>query len=273
MKKLMIAFTVCALVGLARAQSDDGAVYSANTVGYQKSLIPQGKYLAAGNPFIRVGTQATIGAGATLGDVIVNENFAPFEDSVQIFDEDGASVLSATYVSAAMLAGAGITGVEPGWWGTSDIEFENGALNNFSLPFGWSITAFSGYSGAELIFAGEVYKNAFTHTLTANKYASIANNSPVDLSLGDIVANVNFAPFEDSIQIFDENGASILSATYVSAAMLAGAGITGVEPGWWGMNDIEFENGALNGFLIPAGQAFIAFTGYSDVAITVPSPL
>ena len=143
MKKLVTAFAACALAGLVDAQ-----VESVNIVGYQTVPLAQNGYTFTCSTFAPIGmTDGTM----TLGDIAANENFSPFEDSIVIFDAAGAVAVEATYVSQAVLDDAGVTGVEAGWWGLNDINFENGDLNATVMVAGQGMTAFTSYADAALI--------------------------------------------------------------------------------------------------------------------------
>jgi len=265
MKKLMTAFAVCALAGAVYAQ-----IESQNIVGYQTVPLTQNGYTFSCATLAPIGMT---GGNMILGDIAANENFSPFEDAIQIFDSTGSKILMATYVSQAVLDANEITGVEAGWWDLADVNFENGDLNDTVIQFGSSMTVFTGYAGAGLVYVGELVQSDNPLPLVQNGYTFLGNASPVDLLLGDITANENFSPFEDAIQIFDSTGSKILMATYVSQAVLDANEITGVEAGWWDLADVNFENGDLNDTVIVAGQGMTVFTGYAGAAIIIPNPL
>jgi len=267
MKKLVTAFAACALAGLVDAQ-----VESVNIVGYQTVPLAQNGYTFTCSTFAPIGmTDGTM----TLGDITANANFSPFEDSIVIFDSTGSMVVQATYVSQANLEDWGMwPGYEVGWYDLDDGNMEFGTLNATVVPFGGSMTVFTQYADAGLIYAGEVIQSAVTLPLAQNAYTFLGNASPVDLTLGDIVANENFAPFEDSIVIFDSTGSMVVQATYVSQANLEDWGMwPGYEVGWYDLDDGNMEFGTLNATAMVAGQGMTAFTQYADVAIIVPNPM
>ena len=94
------------------------------------------------------------------------------------------------------------------------------------------------------------------------------------MTLGDIVPNANFAPFEDFIQIFNASGSTALKATYVSQATLENWGMwPDYAAGWYDYADENMEGGTLNATVVPAGQGMTVFTGYADAALTIPNPM
>lgn len=158
------------------------------------------------------------------------------------------------------------------------VEFENvdmdgETLNATNLPFGFGVVAFTSYDGAALIYSGEVVQRDVEIPLIKDGFTLTGNVSPVDLLLGALSANENFAPFEDSIQIFDSNGSLVTEVTYVSQEMLDENEMTGVEAGWWRLTDVDMEQGTLNSMPVMAGQALTAFTSYEGASIIVPNPI
>ena len=136
------------------------------------------------------------------------------------------------------------------------------------------MTVFATKAGAALLYAGEVIQSNVTLPLVQNGFTAIGNASPVDLTLGDIVANENFESFVDSIVIFDANGYVDIQATYVSQATLEGWDMwPDYEAGWYDSADEELAGGTLNGTVIPAGQGMTVFTTKSGAAITIPNPM
>jgi len=267
MKKSMTAVAACMIAGMVSAQ-----ITSQNIVGYQNVPLTQNGFTATCSTLAPIGMT---GGTMTLGDIAANEFFAPFEDSIQIFDAAGALVVEATYVSQAFLDAYELTGYDAGWYDLNDLEMTGGTLNSTVLAFGQSMTVFTGYEGATLMYVGEVVQDTETLTLplTQNGFTALGNASPVELTLGDITANENFAPFEDSIQIFNAAGALVVEATYVSQAFLDAYELTGYDAGWYDLNDLEMTGGTLNATVMPAGQGMTVFTGYAGAAIIIPNPV
>jgi len=267
MKKLVTAFAACALAGLGYAQ-----VESVNIVGYQNIPLTQNGFTATCATFAPIGMTD---GNMTLGDIKANENFSAFEDSIQLLDSNGNVTMQATYVSQADLELWDMwPGYEVGWYNSADEELELGTLNDTVLPFGTSMTVYTSYSGVTLLYAGEVIQNDVVLPLVSNGFTPVGNASPVDLTLGDIVPNANFAAFEDSVQMLDSNGNVTMQATYVSQADLELWDMwPGYEVGWYNSADEELELGTLNDTVMVAGQGMTAYTSYSDVTITIPNPM
>jgi len=269
MKKMLFICMVGSLFITSMATA--GEVVSTNIVGYINIPLVRRGFTFTGPTFVPV---LTDGSAAKLGDVVsANDIFSPFEDSIQIFNAAGGLVAKATYISQAVLDEFEIEDVAAGWWDLDDVDFEHGDLNDTPLKYGWSVTAYTQYSGATLIYAGEVVQGINEIPLGRREFTFTCNTSPVDLTLGDIIANDNFSPFEDSIQIFDSNGDLIAKATYISQALLDEFEIEEVAPGWWSLDDVDFEHGDLNHIAMPAGRALTAYTQYANASLIVPSPM
>jgi hypothetical protein len=267
MKKLVTAFAACALAGLGLAQ-----VESVNIVGYQTIPLAQNGYTATCATFAPIGMTD---GNMTLGDIVANENFVAFADAIQVFDASGSVYIQATYVSQATLEDWGVwPDYEAGWYDLADDELALGTLNDTVLAYGTSMTVFTGSANAGLLYAGEVVQSDISLPLAQNGYTAIGNASPVDLTLGDIVANENFVAFADAIQIFDASGSVSIQATYVSQATLEDWGVwPDYEAGWYDLADDELALGTLNNTVIPAGQGMTVFTGNAGAAITIPNPM
>jgi len=112
-----------------------------------------------------------------------------------------------------------------------------------------------------------------TVPMTQNGFtATCATLAPIGMTggnmlLGDIVANANFAPFEDSIQIVNSAGNVFMQATYVSQANLDLWEMEGYEPGWYDFEDGELTGGTLNGTVLPFGTSMTVFTQYANVGL------
>jgi len=139
MKKLVIALAACVMAGAVSAQ------VTSQVVGYQTVPLTQNGYTFTCATLAPIGMT---GGNMTLGDIAANENFAPFEDSVQIFDASGSVILTVTYVSPAAVEG---TEFEPGWYDYADIEMTGGTLDSTPIVAGQGITVFTGYAGAAII--------------------------------------------------------------------------------------------------------------------------
>jgi hypothetical protein len=249
-------------------------VESVNIVGYQTVPLAENGFTATCATLAPIGmTDGTM----TLGDIRANENFAMFEDSIQIFNAAGALVVEATYVSQEILDAEGLSDLyDAGWYALADTDMENGPIyNSYVLPFGGSMTVFSGYAGAGLLYVGEVVQSDVEIPLTEGGFTAVGNASPVDLTLGDIKANENFAMFEDSVQIFNAAGSLVVEATYVSQEILDAEGLSDLyDAGWYALADTDMENGPVyNTFAMVPGQGMTVFSGYPGAAIIIPNPM
>jgi len=265
MKKSLTAFAACVLAGAVFAQ-----VESKNIVGYQTIPLTQNGYTFTCATLAPIGM---VGGTMLLGDIKANANFALFEDSIQIFNAAGARVLTATYVSREILDENELFEVEDGWYDLDDVDLEGPTYNDTELAYGTSLTVFTGYADAGLLYVGEVIQQDVSVTLAQNAYTFLGNASPVNLTLGDIKANENFALFEDSIQIFNAAGARVLTATYVSREILDENELFEVEDGWYDLDDVDLEGPTYNDTAIIAGQGMTVFTGYPGAEIIIPNPM
>ena len=267
MKKMLL---LCTGLLLAAGIHAAGPVTSKNIVGYLKVPITQNEVTFTGPTFVPC---LTDGSTATLGDIKVNENFVPFDDGVQIYNPSGNLTIQATYISRELLDDSGLYGFEAGWYDWEDTGLEFGALNNVTFPYGNALTVFAANSNVSLIYAGEVMQNAKTNFLVQGGATFTGNCSPVNRKLGDIIANENFIPFDDGVQVYNSTGNLIAQVTYISRELLDGSGLYGLESGWYDWEDTGLEFGVLNNIPLPASSAFTAFTESSGVALIVPSPM
>ena len=260
MKKLMTAFAVCMIAGLAAATG----VESQNIVGYQNLTAP-GKFYSSGNTFITVGATNTW----KLGEVSAS-GMDPFSDFIQFLSTSTANTTtSATYIDlATSLANAGDASLV-GWWDTSDIG--GTSLNNLTLAAGTGFLSNFSSSGVALTYAGQVLQGSTTLDLSGLKFPMVANFTPVNLTLGDLSAT-GIDPFSDFIQFLSTSTANTTtSATYIDlATSIANAGDASLV-GWWDTSDIGGTS--LNSYAFPAGSAFLGNFSSPSVHIVFPSPV
>jgi hypothetical protein len=253
MKKLMTALAACLVAGFAVAQS----VTSANVVGYvNKDAV--GTFSSAGPMFVSVGATTW-----RLGDV-TTVGMDPTADIIQFLNTDTANTeITATYIDAATAAGLGDAGLQ-GWWDPSienrldDLEFApgQGFLCNFNSV------------GVSFTYAGEVLQGSTVLDLSGQTFPMVANFTPVDLTLGDLVA-AGMDPTGDIIQFLSTATANTeITATYIDAATAAGLGDAGLQ-GWW---DPSIEN-RLDSQALPMGTAFLGNFNSPSVTITFPNPM
>ncbi len=243
------------------------------------------------NTFQGVGNEAM-----TLGDIKANSfndedgdydvwdwtGFTPFNDFIQTMNTIGKFTGQFTYAPAGYAGGN-----EAGWYEFSDTGC-TAVSNSVVIPFthGFYLNTGDGAGGLapELTFAGQVKADA-TIIPVANSMMLTGNASPADITLGQITANsfndedgdydvwdwTGFTPFNDFIQIMNENGQFIGQYTYAPAGY-AGSN----EAGWYEYTDTGCTD-CKNSITIKAGQAFYlsAGDGAGGLAptITIPTAL
>jgi hypothetical protein len=241
---------------LAAAQ----VVESVNIVGYQTMVVP-GQAYSTGPTFVGIGTESW-----KLGDITTAVGMEAGTDIIQFLNATTAvTEFSATYIdSATSIAIAGDESLV-GWWNLdidtplNDLEFAAGSgfLCNFTSP------------GITLVYAGEVLQGSTTLDYSGQRSPMIANFTPVDLTLGDIIVT-GMEAGTDIIQFLDTTTAvTELTATYIDPA--TSIAIAGDESlvGWWNL-DIDTS---LNNTPFPAGSAVLGNFTSPSVSFTFPSPI
>lgn len=257
MKKLMTAFAACFFAGLVTADP----VTSQNIVGYQTLTAP-GQFFSSGSTFVSVGSAT---GEWTLGDVTA-AGMVPGDDIIQFLDPATAiTELSATYIDeATSIALVGDTSAM-GWW---DLSFEN-MLNDQIFSAGTGFLCNFASAGVSLTFSGEVLDGATVVDLSGLQFPMISNFTPVDLTLGDLVAT-GMVPGDDIVQFLStETAVTEVSATYIDEATSIALVGDNSAMGWW---DLSFEN-SLNAQPFPAGSAVLGNFASASVTITFPDAI
>jgi hypothetical protein len=251
--------------------SEASALESANVVGYQNLVLETGHRNFIGATFLPIGTTMK------MGDIGVNENFAPLSDTIYTIDEFGGA--KALYVYVDEETGELVGGGE-GWYLQDDLDNwdEESALsnhNNDTLAKGEMIVVSTGTEGAAVVFAGQVSAEDIPLNIDPSSRNFLSNCTPVDLTLGQIAPNELFAPLSDTLYTIDEFGGA--KALYVYVDEETGELVGGGE-GWYLQDDLDNwdEESALtnhNSDPIPAGLGFVVSTGTVGAQIILPSPL
>ena len=261
------------LVSISAAVAAAGAIAvdSQNVVGYQDKPLGNGEITWTCPTFAPVGTNTSF----TLGQLVANDIFDAFSDTIQFCDNGGNWEEALTYVSQAWLDGndIGEEGYTVGWYAYSDEELAT-PLNDTVVPFAKGFAAQAGREGVAIRFSGEVAEDISEVSLGNGEITWMGNASVATNLLGSIKGNDTFDAFSDTIQFCDNGGNWEEALTYVSQAWLDGndIGEEGYTVGWYAYSDEELTT-PLNDTVVPNGKAFAAQAGRNGVTITIPSPM
>ena len=229
------------------------------------------------------------GGSITLGDIGVNENFAPMSDTLTILDEYGGEAGVYEYlnqeIADAYNDGTGFEFV-PGWYSLDEFDNWTGettlaSCNSVTLYDGEAMMIQSGSDNAALVSSGVVEDQAVELECYANQKTFLCNASPVTVNFGSITVNADFAPMSDTLTFLDQYGGEESVYEYlnqeIADAYNDGTGFTFV-PGWYDLDAFNDWTGestlpSANTRQIPAGSGFMIQTASQGAAIIVPSAL
>ena len=251
------------VAGLALAET---AVESANIVGYQD-------FGGFGNFNLTAITFEPIeGESFTLKDISVNEKFDNNGDYISVF-EGGTKVFEVSYLNE----GDGDYGEPAGWYIRShfldDWEFPaKDCKDDYVLGKGKGIVFNRNSNGAAIRYKGQVQSKDFTFGGFGN-FNITANNTPVDIKLGDILPNEKFDNNGDYISVF-EGGTKVFEVSYLNE----GDGDYGEPAGWYlrshFLDDWEFPaKDCKDDYVLPAGKGFVFNRNSNGAAIILPNPM
>ena len=210
-------FEYCATVSLAE-------LASANVVGFADKATENFTFI--GPAFTQIGG----GENFTYGDIKVNcdetgegdgSGWQPLGDFICVLDENGSFVRKLVYAPQYI---ADAYECSTGWYDDADVANEDYSTcwNSEPLAFGYGVqvSAAAGMN-SKATFSGEVKKTA---TVTdVENFMSVANCSPVDVKLGEVVVNCDetgegdgsgWQPLGDFICVLDENGSFVRKLVY-----------------------------------------------------------
>ena len=265
--------TLCATVSFAE-------LASANIVGFADKATEN--YTFIGPAFTQIGG----GEDFTYGDIKVNcdeeggsMGWQPLADYVCMLDSNGTFVRKLVYLPGYI---AVEFEAEKGWYDDADVakdDFTN-CWNNEPLTFGYGVQV-CGTAGAnaKATFSGEV-KEAPTVTDVEN-YMAIANCSPVNVSLGDIIVNcdeeggsMGWQPLADYVCVLDSNGTFVRKLVYLPGYI---AVEFEAEKGWYDDADVakdDFTNCWNNKVTYAPGEGFqMCATSGAGATVTIKSAL
>ena len=280
MKKLMCAIAAVS-AGICLAD-----VSSANVVGYQNKEVKGGQYNMNVGTFLACGKAK---ADMTFGDITANRDFAFGSDTIMTLTTLGRTGDIITYLTAEEASEYGIEGLKAGWYSqyyvNNEWDWENPipdeqCWNNKKLPYGTMVIV-QGNEGANINYAGEVLSENHQFEIVGGQYNMIGNATPVDLVMGDITANRDFAFGSDTIMTLTTIGRTGDIITYLTAEEASEYGIEGLKPGWYSQyyvnNEWDWENPipndqCFNTMPVPSGYGFIA-QGNDGAIVEIPTPL
>ena len=253
---------------------------SANVVGYQNKEF---KGDAAYN--LSVATFKVVGRDAdkmTLGDIAASADWMTGSDEIKTLLANGAVDQAYTYIGAELAAEVGCP---VGWYLTDDVNDEaklesigDYCKNGDPLPLGNGLLVLVASASTTLTYSGEVLAADQPIALKGNSAFNITGNiSPVDLTLGDIVASADWMTGSDELKTLKANGAVDQAYTYIGAELAAEVGC---PVGWYLTDDVNDEakletigDYCKNAVPVKAGEAFIVLVGMPSTTITIPSAL
>ena len=273
MKKLM---TIAAAALCASVFAD--GITSANVVGYQNKGFENAGYNIAGNSFLAMGKSAD---EMTLGDIKPNENFVTA--TIQFMTSGGANATTTfkgETVTAKYIYWNASDDPEQGegWYLDNDGDGEINQ-NSVSIPMGqgFLVSRPSDEVNANLVYSGEVSTKPVTKKFVSG-YNLVANCSPTDITIGDIVPNDKF--LTATIQFMTSGGANATTTfkgETVTAKYIYWNASDDPEQGagWYLDNDGDGEINQNELIKIPAGSGFLVSrpSDEADAMLTLPSAL
>ena len=212
-----------------------------------------------------------------LGNIGINENFAPLSDTLYTINANGGVKANYVYVDAE--TGAAVGG-GAGWYLQDDLDNwdEVSALTNHNddpLSVGQMLVVSSATEGAAIVASGEVASEDIALVLDTTARNFLVNCTPANITLGDVAPNAQFAPLSDTLYTINANGG--VKANYVYVDAETGAAVGGGE-GWYLQDDLDNwdEESALtnrNSTSVPAGSGFVVSSATEGAAIILPSPM
>lgn len=213
----------------------------------------------------------------TLGDVGVNDSFAPISDTVYTINSYGGVLAMYYYVdadTASMWSGS------EGWYLDTEIDnYEDGdtptCQNSVTLSVGQMLVVSSATDGAAVVFSGAVASEDVELTLDTTARNFLVNCTPVDITLGDVAVNASFAPISDTVYTINAYGGVEAMYYYVDADT---ASMWSGSEGWYLDTEIDnYEDGdtptCQNSVAVTAGQGLVVSSATDGAAIILPSPL
>ena len=243
---------------------------------------------------MNVGTFLAIGkakADMTFGDISANQDFLFGGNTIMTLTTNGGRTGDiVTYLTQEEADSYEIPGLKAGWydndyvnngWGWSEPIPDEYCFNNKSLPYGTMVIV-QGAEGALINYAGEVLPANHQFVINGGEYNMIGNATPVDLVMGDIVANQDFLFGGNTVMTLTTNGGRTGDImTYLTKEEADSYEIPGLKAGWydndyvnngWGWSEPIPDEYCFNTLPIPAGYGFIA-QGADGAIIELPSPL
>lgn len=213
----------------------------------------------------------------TMGDVGVNELFAPITDTIYTIDGFGGVDKMYYYVDADT---ASVFGGTAGWYYDTDIDNWDGesslsCRNGDTLEIGQMLCVSCGTDGAALVFSGEVSAEDIALSIDTSVRNFLVNCTPSNITMGDITVNELFAPITDTVYTIDGYGGVAKMYYYVDADTASAFGGTA---GWYYDTDIDNWDGESavtchNDDPIAAGQGLVVSSGTDGAALIIPSAL
>ena len=240
---------------------------------------------------MNVGTFLACGkakADMTFGDISAERDFLFTQDNLMTLTTVGRTGDIVTYLTQEEADEYGIEGLKAGWY---DMDYVNNGWdwesvipaeycwNNKKLPYG-TMVIMQGSDGAKINYAGEVLPKNHQFEIVGGQYNMVGNATPVDLTLGDIVASRDFLFTQDNLMTLTTVGRTGNVLTYLTKEEADEYGIEGLKAGLydldyvnngWDWESVIPEDQCFNKLPIPAGYGFIA-QGSDGATIELPTP-
>ena len=213
---------------------------------------------------------------AVLGDFTANREFGFGSGNVMTLTANGGRTGKVyTYLTAEEAAEYGIEGLTAGWYDYNYVNDEwswetpipaEKCGNNLPLPYG-TMFIVQAANGAAITYNGQVLDQNYSFSIIEGEYNMLGNATPVDLTLGDFIANRGFGFGSGNVMTLTANGGRTDKMyTYLTEEEAEEYGIEGLLPGWYDYNFVNDEwswetpipaEKCGNSLPIPAGYGFI----------------
>jgi len=240
--------------------ADDGAIVSANVVGYQDQAMPDGSTSAVFK--MVTPTFANVGGGT---EININDfkvkNSEDYKTTIQLMDASGqwdpdkeSTWFNDYYEDETLVAPAG--------WYTADGLTQK----DFTIAQGDAVFLTVAEQGVAMTSAGEV-AGEYTRPLPGNTFSMVGNSTPVKQSVNAFKVN-NSADYMTSIQLLNDEGqwdadkeSTWFNDYYVEETLVAPAG-------WYTADGLTMRE-----FDLEPGESMFLTTQEEGVTLTIPAAI
>ena len=263
-------------------------VESANVVGYQNVTNTASQKCYNGSTFYKIAE-----GKLTLGEVGVDAKFSACSDTLTILNQYGGIKGMYYYVDQANIDIMKDYFVDSskavvGWYDADlydnwDWESDLPNANSETLEDGEAVMLQVGVDGAAIVVSGGVDTEDINLECDAGKKSFRCNCTPVDITLGDIVANSAFSACSDTLTILNQYGGIKNMYYYVDQANIDIMKDYFVDSskavvGWYDADlydnwDWESDLPNANAVAVPSASGFMIQVGTNKAGVIIPSAL